>query len=139
VIRPPLVSWALLTVVTTLGGLSAMFVALVPAADQTPLDGRSFQQFAAADPEVASVVARLLVVLGLLGIGFAAVAAIVTVFAYRHGARWAAWALWLVPLTYGAIASRQLADAYAVGYFYAGLAIAAAVGLAIAAWRLRAR
>ena len=129
--RVPLVSWGLLTIVTTLGGLSAVFVAVVPAVDQTPLDGRTWQQFATTDPEVASIVARLLVVLGLLGVGFGTVAALVALFAYRRGSRWAWYALWLVPLVYGVIAARQLADAYPVGYFYAGLAIAAVVGLVI--------
>ena len=125
----PMASWALLVIVTTLGGLSALWVAWVPAADQTSLDARTWQQFATTDPEVASLVSRLLVVLGLLGAGFGAAAAILTLFAYRRGARWAWGALWLVPLVYGAIAVRQLADAYPVGYFYAGLAIVAAVAL----------
>jgi hypothetical protein len=125
------VSWGMLAIVTTLGGLSAVYVALTPAADQTPLNGRTWQQFATTDPEVASIVARLLVVLGLLGVGFAAVAALVSLFAYRSGARWAWFSLWLVPLVYGAIAARQLADAYAVGYFYASLAAVAVVALVI--------
>ena len=137
--RPSLLSWALLTTVATLGGLSALFVALVPAADQTPLNGRTWQQLAAADPEVASIVARLLVVLGLLGVGLGATAALVTLFAYRRGARWAWYALWLVPLIYGAIAVRQLADAYAVGWFYAGLAAFAVVGLVVSVRRFTSR
>ena len=91
------VSWGTLAIVTTLGGLSAVYVALTPAADQTPLNGRTWQEFATTDPEVASIVARLLVVLGLLGVGFAAVAALVSLFAYRRGARWAWFSLWLVP------------------------------------------
>ena len=127
----PLASWALLVIVATLGGLSALWVALVPAAGQTTLDGRTWQQFATTDPEVASIVARLLVVLGLLGAGFGAVAAMVTLFAYRGGARWAWVALILVPLVYGAIAIRQFADAYPVAYFYAGLAVVAVVALVI--------
>jgi len=125
------VSWGLLTIVTTVGGLSALYVALVPAADQTPLHARTWQQFAETDAEVAPIVARLLVVLGLLGLGFASAAALISLFAYRRGARWAWYALWLVPLVYGAIAARQLADAYAVGYFYAGMAAIAAIGLVI--------
>jgi hypothetical protein len=129
--RVPPVSWGLVTIVTTLGGLSAVYVALTPAADQTPLNGRTWQEFATMDPEVASIVARLLVVLGLLGVGFAVVAALVSLFAYRRGARWAWYALWLVPLVYGAIAARQLADAYAVGYFYAVMAAVAALALVI--------
>ena len=49
----------------------------------------------------------------------------------RLGARWAWYALWLLPVTYGAIAARQLADQYAVGYFYIGLAAVAGIGLLI--------
>jgi len=127
----PPASWGLLTIVTTIGGLSAVYVALTPAADKTPLNDRTWQGFATTDPEVASIVARLLVILGLLGVGIAAVAARVSLFAYRRGARWAWYALWLVPLVYGAIAARQLADAYAVGYFYAGMAAVALLALVI--------
>ena len=81
--------------------------------------------------EVASIVARLLVVLGLLGAAFGLLGAIVSVLAYGQGRRWAWYCLWLVPVTYAAISARMLADEYPIGYFYAGLAVAAAAALLI--------
>ena len=114
-----------------LGALSAFYVAITPAADQTPLVGRTWEEFAAQDAEVASIVSRLLVVLGLLGIGFGTTALVIALIPYRAGDRWSWFALWVLPLTYGAIAVRQLVDDYAVGYFYAGLAGVALIGLLV--------
>jgi hypothetical protein len=76
-------------------------------------------------------VARLLVVLGLLGVAFGVLGLIVSVMPYRRGQRWAWYALWLVPLAYGAISARMLSDQYPIGYFYAGLAVAALARLVI--------
>jgi hypothetical protein len=129
--RVPRASWGVLTAVTTLGGLSALYVVLTPAGDQTPLVARPWEQFASQEPEVASIVARLLVVLGLLGAAFALFGVILSVLPYRHGQRWAWFALWLVPVAYGAISARMLADQYPIGYFYAALAAAAVAGLLI--------
>ena len=114
-----------------LGALSALYVAVTPAGDQTPLADRTWEQFAAADSEAASIVSRLLSVLGLLGIAFGTLSLVVSLVPYRLGARWAWYALLLVPITYGAIAARQLADLYAIGYFYAALTAMAGLGLLI--------
>ena len=111
--------------VAALGAVSALYVALTSAGDQTPLADRTWEQFAAGDAEVAAIVSRLLVVLGLLGVAFGALSLVVALVPYRLGARWAWYALWLVPVTYGAIAARQLSDRYAIGYFYAALAAVA--------------
>ena len=119
------------------GALSALYVALTPAGDQTPLANRTWEQFAAGDAEVASIVSRLLVVLGLLGVAFGALSLVVALVPYRLGARWAWYALWLVPVTYGAIAARQLSDQYAIGYFYAALAAVAGIGLLLEIPRIR--
>lgn len=132
------ISWILLTAVTTLGGLSALYVASTQAGDQTPLVARTWEQFASQDPEVASITARLLVVLGLLGAGFASLGVIISVIPYRHGQRWAWYALWVVPVIYGGIAARQLADQYPIAYLYAALAAMATVGLLIPIRRLQA-
>jgi hypothetical protein len=126
------ISVALVAAVALLGALSALWVALTPATDQTPLVGRTWADFAAQDPEVASIVARLLVVLGLLGAGFGTVAFIVAVIPHRHGKRWSWFALWLLPLTYGLVAARMLSGDYLVGWFYAGLAGMALIGLLLA-------
>jgi hypothetical protein len=67
----------------------------------------------------------------VLGIAFGLLGLIVTVFHYRRGERWAWWTLWLLPVTFGAISARMLADQYPIGYFYAGLASAALAGLLI--------
>jgi hypothetical protein len=124
-------SWGLVAAAAAVGALSALYVAVTPAGDQTPLVDRTWEQLAAADAEVASIVSRLLVVLGLLGVAFGALSLVVSLVPYRLGARWAWYALLLVPVTYAAIAVRQLADQYAVGYFYAALAAVAGVGLLI--------
>ena len=123
--------------VAALGAVSALYVAMAPAGDQTPLADRTWDQFAAGDAEVASIVSRLLVVLGLLGVAFGALSLVVALVPYRLGARWAWYALWLVPVTYGAIAARQLSDQYAIGYFYAALAVVAGIGLLVEIRRTR--
>lgn len=123
----------MLSAVATLGALAALYVAITPTGDQTPLADRRWTDFAAHEVEVASIVSRLLVVLGLLGLGFGAGALVVALGPYRRGERWSWFALWLMPLAYGAIAVRQLMDQYSIGAFYAGLAAAAALGLLLAA------
>jgi len=89
----PRVSWALLTTVTTLGTLSGLYVLLVPVGDQTELTGRTWERFAAQDPEVASIYAMDLAVLGIIWAGFGLLAAIVSIVPYRRGDRWAWYAL----------------------------------------------
>lgn len=121
--------WAPLLAVALLGGLSGLYVAITPAGGQTPLTVGSWAEFATREAEVAAIVSRLLVVLGLLGLGFGAAAATIILVPYRAGQAWSWTALWLLPLIYGGIAARQLVDGYPIGYFYAGLALVAAVTL----------
>jgi hypothetical protein len=108
---------------------STLWVALTPAGDQTTLSGRTWEQFALQDPEVAYLVSRQLNVLGFLGAGFGLLAAVVSVIPYRRGERWAWSALWLFPVTIGAVAARQLIDQYPAGYYYAAITTLAVVGL----------
>lgn len=125
----PWPSWALLSATALLGALSALYVTITPAGEQTPLAGRNWAEFAVQDSELASIVSRLLVVLGLLGMAFGLAALLIALIPYRRGQSWSWYALWLVPLTYGAIAIRQLTSQYAIGYFYAGLAGAGVLAL----------
>ena len=127
--RVPRVSWGLLTVVTTLVAFSTLWVALTPAGDQTTLSGRTWEQFALQDPEVANLVSRQLNVLGFLGAGFGLLAAVVSVIPYRRGERWAWFALWLFAVAIGVVAARQLIDQYPAGYYYAGITTVAVVAL----------
>lgn len=129
--RPQAISWLLVATVAGVTALSAAYVGLTPAGDQTELTGRTWDQFASQDQEMASLVSRLLAVLGLIGAAFAVLALVVAVGPYRSGARWAWYALWLVPVTFAAIAARMLADQYAVGWYYAVLASVALLGLLI--------
>ena len=70
-------TWGLVAAVAALGAMSALYVAVTPAGDQTPLANRTWEQLAGADAEVASIVSRLLVVLGLLGAAFGALSLVV--------------------------------------------------------------
>jgi len=127
--RVPWISWGLLTLMSTFVAASALWVALTPAGDQTELLDRTWEQFAQADPEVASLYAMDLVILGLFGVGFGLLAAAASLVPYRHGERWAWLALWLVPITIGAVTVRMLADQYSVGYLYAGFTAVALVAI----------
>jgi hypothetical protein len=129
VFRVPWVSWGPLSVVSTFVALSALWVALTPAGDQTELTGRAWDQFASQDPEVAYLFSRQLNILGFLGAGFGLLAAVVSVIPYRGGERWAWYALWLVPITIGAVTVRMLVDQYPAGYYYAGITTVALVAL----------
>jgi len=130
--RVPWVSWGLLTVVSTFVALSALWVALTPVGDQTELAGRTWEQFAQQDREVASLYSMDLGILGFLGAGCGLLAAVISVIPYRHGERWAWYALWLLPITIGAVAVRMLVDQYSTGYYYAGLTTVAVVALLMA-------
>jgi hypothetical protein len=121
--------WGPLVAVALLGGLSGLYVAITPAGGQTPLTDGSWDAFAAREAEVAAIVSRLLVVLGLLGLGFGLASAAIAALPYRAGQAWSWTALWLLPLIYGGIAARQLVDGYPVGYFYAALAVVAGLSL----------
>jgi hypothetical protein len=129
--RVPWFSWGPLTVVSTFVALSALWVALTPAGDQTELTGRAWEQFASQDPEVAYLFSRQLNILGFLGAGFGLLAAVVSVIPYRLGDRWAWYALWLFPVTVGGVAARMLIDQYPAGYYYTGLTAVAVLGLVI--------
>jgi len=129
--RVPWVSWGVLTVVSIFVALSSLWVALIPAGDQTELTGRAWGQFALQDPEVASLYSMDLGVLGVLGAGFGVLAAVVSVIPYRRGERWAWYALLLFPITIGGVAVRMLVDQYSAGYYYAGLTTVALVAMLI--------
>ena len=131
VFRVPWVSWGPLSVVSTFVALSALWVALTPAGDQTELTGRAWDQFASQDPEVAYLFSRQLNILGFLGAGFGLLAAVVSIIPYRLGERWAWYALWLFPVTIGGVAARMLIDQYPAGYYYAGITTVALVALLI--------
>lgn len=130
-LQVPKVSWALLTTTTTLGTLNGLYVLLVPVADQTELSERTWFQFAAQDPEVASIYAMDLALLGIAWVAFSLLAAIISVVPYRLGDRWAWYALWLVPITFGGAATRMLIDQYDAGFWSAGYSAVAVVGLLI--------
>lgn len=127
--RVPWFSWIPLVIVGTLMALAALWVALTPVGDQTELAGRTWETFAREDPEVASLYAMDLVILGLLGAGFGLLAAAISLMPYRRGERWAWFALWLLPITIGAVAVRMFADQYAAAYVYAVLAAVALIAL----------
>jgi hypothetical protein len=127
--RVPWISWGLVATVATLAALSALWVALTPVGEQTELADRTWEEFAQQDREVASLYAMDLVILGSLGAGFGLLAAAVSAISYRRGERWAWYSLWLLPITTGAVAGRMLIDQYSAGFYYAGLAAVAVVGL----------
>jgi hypothetical protein len=123
------VSSGLLTVVSIMVALSSLWVALTPVGDQTELEGRTWDQFAQQDPEVASLYSMDVGILGMLGAGLGLIAAAISVIPYRRGERWAWYALWLLPATVGGVTARMLADQYSTGYYYAGVTAAAVVAL----------
>jgi hypothetical protein len=127
----PRVSWGALTVVSTVFTLSALWVALTPIADQTELADRAWGEVVRQDPEVASLYAMDVAILGMLGAGLGALAVVVSTIPFRRGARWAWSALWLVPITIGAVAVRMLVDQYPAGTYYAGLTAVAVVALVV--------
>jgi hypothetical protein len=129
--RVPWFSWGPLATMAIFTALAALWVALTPAGEQTELAGRTWDQFAQQDLEVASLYSMDLGILGMLGAGFGVLAAVVSVIPYRRGERWAWYALWLVPITIGAVAARMLVDQYSAGYFYAGITAVALVALLI--------
>ena len=129
-IRVPRVSWVLLTTVTLLP-LNGLYVWLIPGRVQTELTGRTWEQFAAQDAEVASIYAMDLALLGITWAAFGLLAAIISVVPYRQGDPWAWYALWLIPISYGGAATRFLIDRYDAGFWVAGYTAVAVVGLLI--------
>jgi hypothetical protein len=138
-LRVPKISWALLIAVTTMGTLNGLYVLLIPVGGQTELTGRTWEQFAAQDAEVASIYAMDLALLGITWAAFGLLAAIISIVPYRRGDRWAWYALWLVPITFGGAATRMLIDQYDAGFWVAGYTAVAVVGLLIPIRRDRAR
>lgn len=127
----PQASWFLLAGVTLFTALNGLWVAITPVGSQTDISGRTWEQFAAADPEVATIYAMDLVLLGMTLTAFSILGMIVTFIPYRHGERWAWFTLWLIPLVYGGMALRMLSDQYDVGYIYVGLFVISLIGLLI--------
>jgi hypothetical protein len=115
----------------TLTILSGLWVGLTPTGSQTELSGRTWEEFAAADPEMATLYAMDLVLLGMTFTAFAILGTIIVLIPYRRGERWAWFALWLLPLVHGGIALRMLTDQYTAGYVYLGLFIVSLIGVMI--------
>ena len=124
-------SWIILAVVATLTILSGLWVGLTPTGSQTELSGRTWEEFAAADPEMAGIYSMDLVLLGMTLTAFSILGLIVTVIPYRQGEKWAWFALWLIPLVHGGVALRMLTDQYTAGYVYLGLFVISLIGILI--------
>jgi hypothetical protein len=127
----PKISWILVLTVAVLSTLSALYVGLTPTGDQTELQGRTWEQFARQDPEVAALYSMDLALLGMSMGAFALLATVVAALPYRRGERWAWFALWIVPLMWGGVAVRMFVDQYSAGPVYAVAAAVAALGLLI--------
>ena len=133
----PKSSWIPVLTVAVLSVLSGAYVGLTSTADQTELQGRTWEEFARQDPEVASLYSMDLALLGMSIGAFAVLAAGIAAIPYRRGERWAWYALWVVPVLWGGAAARMLADRYAAGSVYAILAAIAAIGLLVPIRRIR--
>jgi len=129
--RVPRASWIILAAVATLTILSGLYVGLTPTGSQTELSGRTWEEFAAADPEVARIYSMDLVLLGITLTAFAILGMILALIPYRRGERWAWFALWLIPLVHGGVALRMLTDQYEAGYVYLGLFVISLIGILI--------
>ncbi|HEU0294903.1 MAG TPA: hypothetical protein VFR47_19325 [Anaerolineales bacterium] len=127
----PRASWIILALVATLTILSGLYVGLTPVGSQTELSGRTWEEFAAADPEVARIYAMDLVLLGMTLTAFAILGTIVALIPYRRGERWAWFSLWLIPLVHGGVALRMLIDQYDAAYVYLGLFVISLIGILI--------
>jgi len=115
-------SWIMLTAVGLLATLSALYVAFTPAGSQTELTTQSWEAFATANQEVATLFEMQLVLAGLSAAGYSFFGTLVAWNAYKKGRKWAWFAMWLFPIVYGGAAVRMLIDQYGVGYMYAGFA-----------------
>ena len=135
----PRISWILVLIVAALSVLSALYVGLTPTADQTELQGRTWEQFARQDPEVAGLYSMDLALLGMSIGAFAVLAVVIAAIPYRRGERWAWYALWVVPLLWGGVAARMFIDQYSAGSVYAVAAAMAVIGLLIPIRRIRAK
>ena len=135
----PRISWILVLTVAVLSVLSALYVGLTPTPDQTELQGRTWEQFARQDPEVAALYSMDLALLGMSIGAFAVLATVVAAIPYRRGERWAWYALWVVPLLWGGVAVRMFIDQYSAGFAYAVAGAIAVVGLLIPFRRIRTK
>ena len=135
--RVPRASWIILAIIAMLTILSGLWVGLTPVGSQTELSGRTWEQFAAADPEMATIYAMDLSLLGMSLTAFAILGTIVALIPYRRGERWAWFALWLIPLVHGGVALRMLIDQYSAGYVYLGLFVISLIGILIPIRRFR--
>jgi hypothetical protein len=135
----PRISWILVLIVAALSVLSALYVGLTPTADQTELQGRTWELFARQDPEVAGLYSMDLALLGMSIGAFAVLAVVIAAIPYRRGERWAWYALWVVPLLWGGVAARMFIDQYSAGSVYAVAAAMAVIGLLIPIRRIRAK
>ncbi len=138
-VKIPTISWILVLTVSVLSVMSALYVGLTPTADQTELQGRTWEQFASQDPEVAGLYSMDLALLGMSIGAFAVLAVVVAAIPYRRGERWAWYALWVVPLLWGGVAARMLIDQYSAGSVYAVSAVIAVVGLVLPVRRIRTK
>jgi len=129
--RVPRASWLLLAGVTTLTSLNGFWVAITPVGAQTELSGRTWEQFAAADAEVASLYSLDLAMLGMALTAFSILGLIAALIPYRQGERWAWFAMWLLPLLYAGMALRMLSVQYVVGYMYLGFLVLSLIGMVI--------
>jgi hypothetical protein len=127
----PRSSWVILAVVAALTILSGLYVGLTPTGSQTELSGRTWEEFAATDPEVASIYSLDLVLLGISLAAFAILATILALLPYRRGERWAWFALWLLPLVHGGIGLTMMMYQYDAAYVYLGLFVISLIGILI--------
>ena len=127
----PKTSWIVLLAVAVMSVGSGLYVGLTPIADQTELQGRTWEQFASQDPEVAGLYSMDLALLGMSIGAFGVLAVVIAAIPYRLGERWAWYALWVVPLLWGGVAARMSIDQYAAGPVYGVLTAIAVVGLLI--------
>jgi hypothetical protein len=81
----PRISWVLVLTVAVLSVLSALYVGLTPTADQTELQGRTWEEFASQDPEVAAIYSMDLALLGMSIGAFAVLDSVVAAMPYRRG------------------------------------------------------
>lgn len=116
--------------------LNGLYVLLVPVGDQTELTGRTWEQFAAQETEVASIYSMDLALLGIVWTAFGLLASLISAVPYRRGDRWAWYVLWLVPIAYGGAAIRMLVDGYDAGVWVAGYTALAVVGLVMGTRRV---
>jgi hypothetical protein len=134
--RIPRASWIILAAVAILTTLSGLFVAITPAGSQTDLNGRTWDEFASGDPEVAALFSMQLALVGISFAAFSIFGAITAVVPYRNGKRWAWFLLWLLPLVYGVVSVKMLTGGYQVGYYYLGLFVTSLIALLIPVRRI---